>query len=92
MDFDRHILQEEGTILSSWRSDSEGKSMATDATDGKLRQVRRVGLEVGYTGVLHPLMDSKYSFLVGCRILVFPKHRGHNPYGREGARSTHYLL
>jgi len=38
------ILQEEGTILSSWRSDSEGKSMATDATDGKLRQIVRLEL------------------------------------------------
>lgn len=71
MDFDRQILQEEGTILSSWRSDSEGKSMATDATDGKLRQVRRIGLEVGCTEVFYPLMESKYSFLVWCKILVF---------------------
>jgi hypothetical protein len=92
VDFDRQILQEEGTILSSWRSDSEGKSMATDATDGKLRQVRRIGLEVGYTEVFHPLMESKYSFLVWCKILVFPQHRGHDPYWEKepGAHITYY--
>ena len=45
--------------------------MATDATDGKLRQVRRIGLEVGCTEVFYPLMESKYSFLVWCKILVF---------------------
>lgn len=38
--------------------------------------------------VLHPLMESKYSFLVWCKILVFSQDKGFDPYC-EGRSQEH---